>query len=76
MPKGQGVEINLVKINNNGWKSKCASLGRKLTGGGSASLTDLKKGCTDKQNILNVDRQIDTSTVERNMHDFMTPEKP
>ena len=33
----QGVDKHLVKLNNNGLKSNHASIGRKLTGGASAS---------------------------------------
>ena len=61
----QGVEIHLVKINNNWRKAKCASIGSIQKGGGSALPTDPKKGCADKRKIKNVDRQIDASTGEK-----------
>ena len=68
----QGVEINLVEINNNGRKSNRASLGRTQKGGGSDSPIDPKKGRADKRKIHNVPRQIDTFTGEENMHERMT----
>ena len=74
-PKGQGAEIHLVKINNNGQKSNRASLGRKITGEGSALPTNPEKGRTDQWTIINEDRQIEASTVEKNMHERTTPEK-
>ena len=42
------VEINLVKINNNGRKAARASLIRRQTGGADASRTDPKKGRANK----------------------------
>ena len=72
----QGVEIHLVKINNNGWKADRASRGRIQTGGAAASPSDPEKGRADKRTRINVDRQIDKSTVEKNMHERMTPEEP
>ena len=72
----QSVEIHLVKINNNGQKADCSSLGRKQTRGSSTSPTNLKKVCADKQTTINVDRQSDAFTVKKNMHKRTTPEKP
>ena len=71
----QGVEIHLVKINNNGRKSDRASHGRIQTGGGAASPTDPEKGRADKRTIINVDRHIDKSTVNKEMHERMIPEE-
>ena len=72
----QGIEIHLVKINNNGWKYDRASLGRRQTGWADPSLTDPKKGHTDKRMIVNVDRQSDVSTAKKNIHGHMTPDEP
>ena len=71
----QGVEIQLAKINNNGRKANRASLGRIFTGGTPTSPTDPEKVRADKRKIKNVDRQIDASTREKNMHESMKPEK-
>ena len=38
--------------------------------------TDPEKGRADKRKISNVDRQIDASTGDKNMHDRMNPEEP
>ena len=59
----QGVEIHLVKHNNNGRKADRASLGRIQTGGAAALPTDPNKGRSDKRTSINVDRQIDASAV-------------
>ena len=72
----QGVEIHLVKINNNGRKSDRASLGRTQKGGGAASPTDPEKGCAENQTIINVDRQINGSAMEKDMHERMAPDRP
>ena len=44
----QGVDMYLVKINNNGWKADHASLGRIQAGGASASPAHLYNGSADK----------------------------
>ena len=72
----QGVEIHLVKINNNGRKADHSSLVRIQTGGSSASPTYPEKGCADNLIIINVDHPSDVSTLDRNMHERMTPYKP
>ena len=71
----QDVEIHLCKINNNGQKSDRASLCRRQTEGAAALPTKPKKGYAKKRTIINVDRQIEASIVEKNMHDRMTPDK-
>ena len=38
----QGVEIHLVKLNNNGRKADCASIVRTQKGGADVSPTDLR----------------------------------
>ena len=45
-------------------------------GGGATLTTDSDKGRTDKQTIINVDRPNNASTVEKNMHERMTPDEP
>ena len=45
-------------------------------GGASASPTDPEKGRSDKQKIIDVDCQIDRSTVEKKMHERMTAGEP
>ena len=70
----QGAAIHLVKINNNGLKDDCSILDRRKTGGGAASSTDPDKRA-DKWTVTNADRQIDMSTVEKNMHEHMTPDE-
>ena len=72
LPKGQGVEIHIVKLKNNGRKSDRASLVRIKTGGASALPTNPKKGRADKRRVINVDRYIDASNMEKNMHNRMT----
>ena len=44
--------------------------------GGSSSLTVPEKGRADKQTIINIYRPSDASTVDRNMHERMIPDKP
>ena len=72
----QSVEIHLVKINNNGQKADCSSLGRKQTRGSSTSPTNLKKVCADKQTTINVDHPSDASDADKNMHEHINLEKP
>ena len=47
----QGVEMHLVKINNNWRKADRASIGRTLTGEGAAMPTNPEKGCAGKRKI-------------------------
>ena len=72
----QGVEIHLVKLNNNGRKADCASLGRTQKGGADVSLTNPEKCCADKRMRINVDRHINELIVEKDMRERMTPEEP
>ena len=72
----QGVEIHPLKINNNGQKTDRASLGRIQTGVSSTLPIDPKKGRANKPTILNVYRQIDTLTMEKNMNERMNLDKP
>ena len=71
----QGVEINLVKMSNNGRKPDRANIGRKQMGGTAALLTKPEKGRAGKRTIINVDRKSDELTVEKNMHESMTPDE-
>ena len=72
----QGVEIHLVKLNNNRRKADCASLGRTQKGGADVSPTNPEKYRTDKRAIINVDRHINELIVEKDMCERMTPEEP
>ena len=72
----QGGEIHLVKLNHNGLKANRASLGRIQKVGASASPTDPEKGRAENRTIINVDRQIDESYVEKDMNERMTPDEP
>ena len=71
----QGDEIHFVKIHNNGRKSDCANIDRRLTGEEAALPTDTKKGHVEKPRINNLDRQSDATTMEENMHEYMTTDK-
>ena len=51
-------------------------VGVNFTGGASALLTDFKKGRTDKRTVIHVDHLSDASTMDRNMHERMTLDKP
>ena len=72
----QGVQIHLVKVHNNGRKADRSSIVWTHKGIVAALPTDPEKGCADKQKIISVDCQIDNSTVEKDMHECMTPEEP
>ena len=50
--------------------------GRKCMGGAAALPEKPKKGRSDKQKIIDVDCQIDRSTVEKKMHERMTAGEP
>ena len=52
------------------------SIGRRHTGVASAPPTDRNKGPTEKQKIINATCKIDASTVEKNMPERMTLDKP
>ena len=69
----QGDEIHFVK--KTGRKSECANLGRRLTGEEAALPTDTKKGHVENPRINNLDRQSDATTMEENMHEYMTTDK-
>ena len=48
-------------------------LAGEKTGGAATSLTNPEKVRADKRTIINVDRHINASNVEKNMHDLHDP---
>ena len=75
LPNGQGVEKHLCKNKQEWVEADCSSLGRRQTGGTSASPNNPEKGCVDKQTIINVDRQTDVLIMKKSMHECMTPDE-
>ena len=71
----QGIEIKLVKLNNNWQKPTMSVLAGNFTGGGAALQTNPDKGRANKRRINDIDRTSNGLTMDKNMHECMDPDE-